>query len=515
MDSNLISSLRNDYRFDCVNDLPSYLVKPINALYVTLASAKKEVFSPTDRIIFYSDATLPQDLINHMQKMITHLNIPNFCVLVISNCGLIKDQLQFAHDKFSGDPELIQIKIVDTKTKDLPESKWTDFAIPTNICVMPWINISTTNSGRYQPCCVYGGVVPGMNVSDNSLSEVFNGSYIRNIREKFLANEIPAGCTTCFAREKIGANSPRLNSMYVHRNIVNLIDWHSPTQEIKTLDVKLGYTCNLSCRICGPNNSSAWASEAASTPLVAKRYPIMIHRAGWIKDTDSAFWSDFSAIKNSVTHIDLSGGEPFLIKQHLLMLRYLIDNGAAKDIKLHYNTNGTIFPHTAIDLWREFREIEVTFSIDNLGDRFEYERYGVEWGVVTSTIAQFQMLAMSNLILNIFCVVSILNVCDTPAVFDFGRSLKIPVTFDILVNPAEFSFNVLTASAKQHILDILLLRTDSAASDKISPLIRELQQCKNTVPIEKFWETINLIDSSRNQNFSEFYPTLNKLLKEN
>ena len=45
-----------------------------------------------------------------------------------------------------------------------------------------------------------------------------------------------------------------------------------------------------------------------------------------------------------IKYFEFTGGEPFLITQHFDLLQRAVDSGYAKDIDIHYNTNGTQFP---------------------------------------------------------------------------------------------------------------------------------------------------------------------------
>ena len=64
------------------------------------------------------------------------------------------------------------------------------------------------------------------------------------------------------------------------------------------------------------------------------------------------------------------------------------NNGYADNIEIHYNTNGTQFPEEFIETWRKFRKVEIAFSIDNLGERFEFERSGAKWAEVEAKIGR-------------------------------------------------------------------------------------------------------------------------------
>ena len=89
---------------------------------------------------------------------------------------------------------------------------------------------------------------------------------------------------------------------------------------------------------------------------------------------------------HTVEHMDFTGGEPFMIEQHFDLLRHAVESGYAKNISIHYNTNGTIRPPKEIfDLWKEFKHCEVMFSIDGIFKKFEYIRSGAVWDEVWAT----------------------------------------------------------------------------------------------------------------------------------
>jgi organic radical activating enzyme len=80
-----------------------------------------------------------------------------------------------------------------------------------------------------------------------------------------------------------------------------------------------------------------------------------------------------------VLYFEITGGEPFLIKQQFDLLQFAADCGEAHHIEVHYNTNGSIFPDHAPAIWSHFKKVEIAFSIDNVGKRFEYELKHGKW----------------------------------------------------------------------------------------------------------------------------------------
>jgi len=210
--------------------------------------------------------------------------------------------------------------------------------------------------------------------------------------------------------------------------------------------------------------------------------------------------------------LTFAGGEPLLVKKHFEILEHFIQMGAAKDIKLHYNTNGTVFPSQAIGLWNEFKNVEFTFSIDNIGNKFEYERYGADWKNVNDKLVNFSQLPADKYTLNIYCTLSALNVADAYSVYEFGKNLNMNVEYNILQYPKEFDMRILTSTVKDFIINRFLAVSDEDFNKKIQLVIALLRENIDK-PINDFFTTVNVVDEIRKQKFSEIYPELYNLLE--
>jgi hypothetical protein len=81
-------------------------------------------------------------------------------------------------------------------------------------------------------------------------------------------------------------------------------------------------------------------------------------------------------ISFNLTRIEFYGGEPLLDQPTLALLQKLIDSGRSKSIVLFYNTNGTVSPSEEhYRLWNQFKSIEFNFSVDDVDQRYTYNRY--------------------------------------------------------------------------------------------------------------------------------------------
>jgi sulfatase maturation enzyme AslB (radical SAM superfamily) len=245
------------------------------------------------------------------------------------------------------------------------------------------LNIQIVNdSVEISPCCLHS-------THPVTTIDFTNDITLSKIRNQFDQNEWPAVCAEkCLTQEKLGKSSRRQGSNQWYKD--NGLD--NNDVELIRLDYWTGDICNLKCAICGPNNSSAWKEEL--------KIPI-IERKATINQT----WNDLDLTKLQFIHFN--GGEPLLSKEHVSFLES-IPNPAT--VHINYNTNGTIRPTKhLIELWSKFKLVLLDFSIDDIGERFEYQRYPAKWDQVTENLQWYIDTMPVNCMFAVNTTVGVLN----------------------------------------------------------------------------------------------------------
>jgi len=288
-------------------------------------------------------------------------------------------------------------------------------------CVLPWVSLEASPIGTVRPCCLADDELVDDEGNKFSLltadfASIQNSQAMTQLREEFLAGKKPQTCRKCWNEERAGRTSKRMHTLDRMKHMGISGDWTADAKPLMFLDLKLGNICNLKCRICGSWSSSQFATEELNDMNPAedkkKSFPYQMLRAGaWPRENES-FWTEIDACLNDIRYIEFTGGEPFMIDQHFDMLQGIVDRGIAHKVEIHYNTNGTQWPARGPDIWRHFRTVEVAFSIDDIGERFEYQRTNADWAVVLDTITSFQLLRdqLPNLRLQCCSTVNIFNV---------------------------------------------------------------------------------------------------------
>jgi hypothetical protein len=110
--------------------------------------------------------------------------------------------------------------------------------------------------------------------------------------------------------------------------------------------------------------------------------------------------------------------------------------------------------------------VEIAFSIDDVGARFEYQRTGAEWCEVQANIARFRQLRAehANISLQVCSTVNVFNVLYLPELAEWNYNQGFDYVYWNMMHEAYyFSVSTLPEQAKQDIA--VKLRTSGSASD--------------------------------------------------
>jgi len=327
-----------------------------------------------------------------------------------------------------------------------------------------------------------------------------------SLREQFDKAHKPATCKKCWALESAGGYSKRM---------ISNDKFKYPGKKLRFLDLKLGNICNLKCRICGVWSSSKWAQEEidlgnkdAKKYLTAGQWPRQKHN----------LWTEVTELLPDVEYFEFTGGEPFLIKEHFDLLETSVQLGHSLRQVIHYNTNGTTFPKHAIKhIWPNFKLVEIAFSIDDLGDRFEYQRYGAVWEEVNDNIEKINELRSSNPIkTQICCTINIQNIWNMPEICEWIESKNFNyVFFNYLHESKEWNVQYLPNNYKHKIQNKLLNANTSDDMRKEIGKAVNFMMNNDLASDQMNWQRkvkIKASDEYRNQSFVSVHPEYEGML---
>jgi len=340
------------------------------------------------------------------------------------------------------------------------------------ICDFPWIHLSVFPQGNCTICCVANHLdkdnghswnriseneTKTITVMNSNIPEIVNCDNYKNIRLDMLAGKVPPACEGCHQIEQAGGQSKRQKE--TNRNLdheaLTAADGSIKT-DLRHIELRLGNFCNLKCRSCNADSSTSWIQDyykLKDTVKLASGYD-------WIKKNpdfsfdwvdDESFYTRLTEFAPNLEQIHISGGEPFLVPTHFKLLEKLVQEGKT-DIAIHYHTNlnykwDKITP--ALDLLTKFKEVHISFSIDDVGDRNTYIRSLSDWNLTINNLKLF--LSNYKFIYRITQTVSVYNFMYVEELEKYlaDNKIRIKVSLNHVQTPDYLAANILPKQVRQ------------------------------------------------------------------
>jgi sulfatase maturation enzyme AslB (radical SAM superfamily) len=159
-------------------------------------------------------------------------------------------------------------------------------------------------------------------------------------------------------------------------------------------------------------------------------------------------------LSKNLRHVLIYGGEPLVNDEVIRYLKFLADSKLSKNIQLTLNTNGTIYDLSLIKLFNEFKHVDIFLSIDDVEQRFEYQRWPAKWPKIHENILNYS--THKNLNLEFYPTVSVLNVLSIDKFLEKLSSYNIPITFNNFIHqPNILSIKNLPTEIKKQVVELL------------------------------------------------------------
>jgi sulfatase maturation enzyme AslB (radical SAM superfamily) len=337
--------------------------------------------------------------------------------------------------------------------------------------------VTIFSDGKIGPCCqIDAGYL-------KPISELNNPDRFADLKTQNCPPEHP--CNKCSVTEYHGLPS--------YRNMFDSAVTSSPG--LQFVDIRNTNLCNLKCRYCGPHFSSQWTEELGKFPLI-RHQDITDYKD--ILITDSLHWMYFT------------GGEPLINSEHWSLLEELIDSEQASSISLMYNTNLTTIKYkdkNIIDIWRQFKTVNIQCSIDAIGEPLEYIRSGTSWEKIKFNLEQLVLASKnSNINVTLSPVLSILNIWFIDKLYDYALLNNISVNLLILTGPDYLSLDVIPDSLKSSALDKINKIT---LTDNDNTMLHIKNLINNNIKKSLFQQTIAhvlLLDNLRDEKLFDLLP---------
>lgn len=265
--------------------------------------------------------------------------------------------------------------------------KYDDVKNLRKFCPIPWVGVSVDPGGMFRSCCIQRPEsLDELDLSKFKINEIRNSDYYKNLRSDLLNGIENQSCKSCWSLEKNGYDSLRNLRIKEFEDIFKSNDYtfnddgSLSNNDIYYWDVRQTNLCNMKCIMCGPNNSSLWQDELIKHDPSYSSKKVVIDLEDISKDNIEEFMIN-NLLDNSMIYF--AGGEPLISDLHWTVLKNIVNEG--KDIYICYNTNLsklTYKKQNIIDYWKKISRLYVGASIDCIGERAEYVRFGTKWPTI-------------------------------------------------------------------------------------------------------------------------------------
>lgn len=387
-------------------------------------------------------------------------------------------------------------------------------------CPLPFSHFSSSPDGRYKPCCV--AKAAPYTTKDKSPLEFFRCDVMEQLRHDMAAGKITEHvidyCKRCLITEAQAGHSKRIDELKKNGRTLD-------TDKFNSIKLKLfGNLCNLKCVMCAPLQSSKWAAEIIEHGPLTLADPSMpdgsraeiAHATEWpIRDFPACkpvispfqqmdqdkFYRDMEYIIPRLKKLEFTGGEPLINQDILKFIHWIIERGWNKELKLKFVTNGTCFARDLTFLG-QFKQVRLSISVDGVGARGEYLRFGTKWEQLHENIVRYRDIKNLKVIGNT-CITA-LNIGRLDEIFDFFESVDVPFKLaNILVGPRYLRALNLPEELKKRYRD-KLERTRWA--DRMGIALRILNMPEDMPQFRSMLGYLEALDARRGTSLKTLWP---------
>lgn len=361
-------------------------------------------------------------------------------------------------------------------------------------CLLPFHHIAIRPNNQVYPCCQFRHEHTPKDLH-LSHEDVFNHPFMQELRQYMIEDKPHPGCAMCYDQEKIsnGTHSMRLDFV---KNLGSEI----PQKPVLThVDLALSNVCNNRCRMCNPELSTNWYSDAKK--LGEEFFP-PVQLSGIINSKPILENYDLSQLK----YLKLIGGEPLMEEEKFINI---LKRCNLSNLRILLTTNSTIIPSDELyDLLKQCKMVWVNLSVDAYGDLNSFLRKGSKWENVKKVMSWFGERFPKNT--KTHGVISIYNINNFYLLENFVKETykgNIHCEWQMVDGPSWMQPSNLPDSAKHIILEKLKGKT----SDRVYSMIES--EFKNKGNIDLFLDRDEKLNLLRNEDWRNLNPELLLLLK--
>ena len=370
-------------------------------------------------------------------------------------------------------------------------------------CKAPFAHLYSHPGGEDRICCAW----TTKETTSDTPEKRWNNNLRKRVRQQFISGQEPEECVRCWNQESTNKKSVRMsiNQRLSHIDIDYSIDKGNQFNSPLDIDFRASNLCNLSCRMCRPDNSSQLDKELEKNPKLSRWWE-PFNQINNLSDQSIDFM--FDNVQGAVSFL---GGEPTIMPEVKYALQKLIDQNKT-NITIRTHTNGTNLNFSKgefLDLLEKFSDVYLNVSIDGTDKTVEYIRHPVKFENLKLAIEKYNNIF--NLGLS-YCLQAY-NIHNLYKFLEFAKPYKAfiqklekPYMLDYRVLPIEYR--------KKHFSKALDFFYRSSLDNDQRKQLEHYYYDSNVNPgIHRLGEMTKNLDESRNQHIRDYLPELWEVLE--
>jgi len=368
-------------------------------------------------------------------------------------------------------------------------------------CVAPWFQVRNENDGAKMVCCNMRS--RNMESEGQEPLEFLNTSDNIELKKQLHQGTRVKACAECWRAENNGRTSLRQRLNGVLTNNTSSLDntWlisyfkrknDFTSDAVLMADIKVGNTCNHSCVMCVPDDSSLIYNDWRAKPDAffikdkLKSDPGYLER---IKLTGYANRNYKQYVKSILSntrlkYLKLLGGEP-LLDRHLLTLLKALPEQQKHNLSLYIITNGSQDLLKTKQFLGDFRSIKFSVSLEGTSLVQNYARYGSDWDTVSANIVKFSRSFPSDI--TVHTTLQTTTILGFKELAEWTRKNQLAMSLGVCHEPYYLSFSSLPKHVRAQVKDTL---KDA-----------DMQIIQNNMGDEASWPISKIIDIMENTPF--------------
>lgn len=291
-------------------------------------------------------------------------------------------------------------------------------AVSPSMCLAKWYNVSIhLTTGRTHSCYHPPSHPVPLDELAADPGALHNTAYKKEQRAQMLRGERPTECRYCWRIEDAAGEQKHFSDRAYRSADVDepglleeAIRLGAEGHPIpRYVEVNFNQSCNFKCSYCSPHLSTTWMKEIkehgpyALTGHRGHNDLAGLQEAGLMPNLEKskiyveAFWKWWPELYPHLRHFRMTGGEPLMDVNTFRVFDYVTKNPKA-DLQLAITSN-CCPPPAQWDRFLEdvrgmeragaFQRFTLFCSLDSWGNRAEYIRHGMDFGVLRANIRRF------------------------------------------------------------------------------------------------------------------------------